>query len=116
MESLYFVDKTDPINRCIKAAKPIPKEKLILKSTPLVLAPVSHNKQNYCNFCFVPKSPLLKCGGCGSVFYCSQECQKEDWFIHKHECKILKQILENKYIYLVILHQVDSLFCFLKND
>ena len=26
------------------------------------------------------------CGACRSVFYCSKECQKEDWKRHKVEC------------------------------
>eukprot|EP01094_Clydonella_sp_ATCC50884_P004983 TRINITY_DN13966_c0_g1_i1.p1 TRINITY_DN13966_c0_g1~~TRINITY_DN13966_c0_g1_i1.p1 ORF type:complete len:266 (+),score=62.95 TRINITY_DN13966_c0_g1_i1:82-879(+) len=30
---------------------------------------------------------LSKCGGCGCVFYCSREHQKQDWKIHKSECK-----------------------------
>ena len=29
----------------------------------------------------------LKCGGCGLVYYCSRECQKKHWKVHKKECK-----------------------------
>ena len=27
-----------------------------------------------------------KCSGCGKVYYCSKECQKEDWKVHKPNC------------------------------
>jgi MYND finger len=27
-----------------------------------------------------------KCGNCKSVYYCSRECQKNDWNNHKHKC------------------------------
>ncbi|KAM7218632.1 putative MYND domain protein [Rhypophila decipiens] len=30
--------------------------------------------------------PLLKCGACKSTPYCSRECQKADWRIHKNIC------------------------------
>lgn len=49
-----------------------------------------------CNNCGQKKG-LLKCTRCQQVYYCSQECQKEDWKIgnHKEICvqKILKKCL-----------------------
>ena len=27
-----------------------------------------------------------RCSRCKLVHYCSKECQKQDWTIHKHEC------------------------------
>lgn len=30
---------------------------------------------------------LKLCSQCGNVQYCSKECQKLDWCIHKHDCK-----------------------------
>jgi MYND finger len=30
---------------------------------------------------------LKKCGRCESVFYCSIECQRQDWNRHKTECR-----------------------------
>ncbi|MCF7900289.1 zinc finger MYND domain-containing protein [Candidatus Babeliales bacterium] len=35
---------------------------------------------------------MKKCGGCESIFYCSQECQKIDWKKHKEVCKPLPQL------------------------
>ncbi|XP_064097943.1 SET domain-containing protein SmydA-8-like [Macrobrachium nipponense] len=40
------------------------------------------------NKCEVCKNPAKQfCSSCRSVFYCSRECQKEDWKTHKGRCK-----------------------------
>jgi hypothetical protein len=40
-----------------------------------------------CVRCARARKTML-CGACGTVRYCSTECQKEDWtYIHKHLCK-----------------------------
>lgn len=49
-------------------------------------------KKPICSACFVmgrpDGKPLLKCGACGKVAYCSKECQKSDWKQgHKLVCK-----------------------------
>jgi hypothetical protein len=30
-----------------------------------------------------------RCSQCKCIYYCSQECQKKDWFRHKTECHLL---------------------------
>lgn len=40
--------------------------------------------------------PLLSSSQCKSFYYCSQDCQKKDWSIHKHECKLYQQMVNNK--------------------
>ncbi|EER28629.1 hypothetical protein D8B26_001100 [Coccidioides posadasii str. Silveira] len=43
-----------------------------------------------------PQVPLKLCTGCRTVRYCSKGCQKENWAaIHKHECKIFKNLYPN---------------------
>jgi tetratricopeptide (TPR) repeat protein len=39
-----------------------------------------------CVACNIQKVPLYKCGGCRSVRYCSNDCQKFVWRTHKEEC------------------------------
>ena len=39
---------------------------------------------------FYSRPGLKACDGCLHMFYCSKECQKNDWKIHKLECKIYK--------------------------
>ena len=31
-----------------------------------------------------------KCSGCRRIYYCSIQCQKADWLIHKNECQIIR--------------------------
>eukprot|EP00966_Prymnesium_polylepis_P054102 1250738-Prymnesium_polylepis.1 len=31
----------------------------------------------------------LRCKGCNVSFYCSSECQNNDWGRHRHDCKVL---------------------------
>ena len=33
------------------------------------------------------KSAPKKCSSCKKVYYCSQECQKQDWKFHKISCQ-----------------------------
>ena len=35
---------------------------------------------------------LMRCGGCRVVQYCSENCQRADWPIHKDQCKTLRDI------------------------
>jgi len=48
-----------------------------------------------CCFCMISRSEkrLSACGGCKTAQYCSSECQKKDWKVHKTPCK---QVQENR--------------------
>lgn len=37
----------------------------------------------------------MTCGGCSFARYCSKECQKLAWRLHKLECERLKQVYPN---------------------
>lgn len=39
------------------------------------------------DICPCGKAANKKCAGCKISYYCSRECQKEDWKIHKLICK-----------------------------
>jgi ribonuclease HI len=34
-----------------------------------------------------PGTPLLRCGGCQKLYYCSKKCQRADWKQHKSTCQ-----------------------------
>ncbi|CAL1715886.1 unnamed protein product [Somion occarium] len=46
--------------------------------------------ENRCDTCDVHgrRKPLQKCAGCGISRYCSKECQKKDWVVHKIACQM----------------------------
>jgi MYND finger len=46
-----------------------------------------------CTGCGTPHG-LKKCSGCHTARYCSRNCQKSDWKIHKKECKQDKLLYE----------------------
>lgn len=50
------------------------------------------DEDSRCVLC-MKKSPNLKrCASCRSVIYCSVECQRSHWALHKTVCKMVKQM------------------------
>ncbi|KAI8881720.1 hypothetical protein K501DRAFT_222555 [Backusella circina FSU 941] len=42
------------------------------------------------------QQPLLACGGCRGIWYCSRECQVADFKHHKAQCKVMQQQQQQK--------------------
>jgi hypothetical protein len=52
----------------------------------------------YCSTCYDKSSeekPLLKCSRCKLVYYCSVDCQKENFGAHKKTCKHIVKLVAN---------------------
>ncbi|GMT33043.1 hypothetical protein PFISCL1PPCAC_24340 [Pristionchus fissidentatus] len=54
-------------------------------------AAVVHDEflSSVCSYCFdksFEEKALSRCAKCKIVHYCSADCQKKDWRIHKTEC------------------------------
>lgn len=47
-------------------------------------------KQPVCFVCMKNVVKIKPCSGCRKAFYCSAECQKNDWSEHKLTCKLRK--------------------------
>jgi hypothetical protein len=90
-------------NFCERETNGIPGQTLVSVSTPdkvLYMGPISCLqispklscvKARYpgkaCNFCGV-EGASKKCSCCGSIYYCSRECQKSDWQDHKASTRL----------------------------
>ena len=50
----------------------------------------SFTKNNFCKRmcrnCFKQENIMKKCAQCRGVYYCSKQCQREDWVRHKLTC------------------------------
>lgn len=46
---------------------------------------------SYCHGCLKSGIDLRKCSGCKFFVYCSADCQKKDWRLHKNECLSCKR-------------------------
>lgn len=56
--------------------------------------------------CTDASEKLLFCGGCSAVYYCSVECQRRNWPLHRRLCKIMQKHAQ---LYNKIENFVDSL-------
>jgi len=54
---------------------------------PFIKVLTTEAKRHRCDNCFVSNAHLGCCQGCHRMYYCDQECQKEDWKNgHRFEC------------------------------
>jgi len=52
----------------------------------VIIGGATHN----CRTCKKEGDNMTKCGGCHAYRYCSRECQKDHWKIHKTDCLSMK--------------------------
>ena len=57
--------------------------------------------KDFCFNPFCPQNPFYQpnckaCGNCKMVWYCSKECQKAHWKIHKNECEESRNMRKSK--------------------
>lgn len=78
---LELINPTSPIfSLCLDIAFK-PKTDIKSRITRLLNLKPKH----YCAHCYKP-SCTDRCALCKKVYYCSQECQKAHWIIHKNNC------------------------------
>ncbi|XP_055896258.1 histone-lysine N-methyltransferase SMYD3-like isoform X1 [Biomphalaria glabrata] len=66
---------------------------VVMESKPFAHVICQKFSEDRCNYCLKSsEEKLLKCGACNKLMYCGVNCQREDWKIHKTECKIMKRV------------------------
>jgi hypothetical protein len=66
-------------------------------------------EKNSCSSCAF-QCGNLKCGKCGSVYYCNRSCQVAHWKTHKNECK------SQNYTYVIYSHSSYSDILNIQNE
>jgi len=75
----------------LKASQDIKLGTHVLIEDSFVYALTSEDRRKYCQICLLEFEQLKACSGCSKCFYCSRDCQKKGWPLHKYECKQLKK-------------------------
>jgi len=97
----YEIFVSEEKGRGIKAARDFKVGNLILKAEPFAFVIFDHMAEHVCHHCFnmvvrdrqgQPTTQLLRCSSCKFARYCSRECQKKAWSMHKKECMAIKRI------------------------
>lgn len=75
----------------LAATKPIDKYITIVKETSAIHAIDVEGLATICSSCLkaCSRGDLKQCGSCKVIRYCSVQCQRLDWPLHKTECKFL---------------------------
>ncbi|KAK0175816.1 hypothetical protein PV328_000018 [Microctonus aethiopoides] len=63
----------------------------LITAQPFTFLLSAENRKERCDYCF-KICKLSRCSGCQYVYYCSRNCQKLSWTIHKIECPNIKRV------------------------
>jgi len=97
----YEIFISEEKGRGIKATKDFNVGNLILQADPFAYVIFENMAEHVCHHCFnmvirdksgKPTTTLLKCSACKFARYCSRDCQKKAWPMHKKECMAIKRI------------------------
>ncbi|GAV76217.1 SET domain-containing protein/zf-MYND domain-containing protein [Cephalotus follicularis] len=92
---------TDPMKgRCLFTIKEFHPGDVIISQEPYVFVPHREFTNSVCHFCFAV-TEVKMCSACHYVWYCSRECQKLDWKLHRLECRALKTLEKQWQIYVL---------------
>jgi [histone H3]-lysine4/36 N-trimethyltransferase SMYD len=77
--------------RKVVATRPIKRGEIILRELPVLTLLNPKQWGVRCNGCFSKPSDtkLLRCSRCRRFWYCTKNCQRKDWKLHKEECTAL---------------------------
>jgi len=82
----------DPSHSSHRFSAPQPRPRTISTAGDLIPTTVATTTTKMALSCKVcekgdtESAPLKKCGKCTEIYYCSAECQKQDWPAHRRYC------------------------------
>ncbi|XP_076454663.1 histone-lysine N-methyltransferase SMYD3-like [Babylonia areolata] len=68
---------------------------VIMKSEPYAHVLAHKYRLERCSYCMQRQATIKKCSGCSVLRYCGRDCQRQDWSVHKVECRCLQQVTPN---------------------
>ncbi|TKV91821.1 hypothetical protein SEVIR_9G123000v4 [Setaria viridis] len=68
---------------------------VIISQEPYTSTPNKILVRSSCDHCFA-SSNLRKCSACRVTWYCSSDCQKEEWKLHQLECRVMAALTEDR--------------------
>ncbi|OEL14493.1 Histone-lysine N-methyltransferase ASHR1 [Dichanthelium oligosanthes] len=68
---------------------------VIISQEPYVSTPNKSLVGSSCDHCFASRN-LRKCSVCRVTWYCSSDCQKNEWKLHQHECRVMAALTEDR--------------------
>ena len=74
-----------PYDRRAIASHAVPAGQVLVRNVPLAFA--VHNRDERCAACFQKHETLMRCSKCRETWYCSRECQVQDFPLHRMECR-----------------------------
>lgn len=68
---IYYIDRSNDKNRCIRASKDIKVGQCIIDCIPIEAIPFTSTRTSFCNYCLNVEENLMKCSQCKTNYYCS---------------------------------------------
>lgn len=81
-------DRRAHANQSVKAGQ------VVVRNVPLAF--VVHDRNERCAACFQKSTKLMRCSKCQQTWYCSRECQKQDFPSHRIECRNGNKLFGNE--------------------
>ncbi|KAL5715662.1 Histone-lysine N-methyltransferase ashr1 [Ranunculus cassubicifolius] len=80
--------------RCLITTKDFSPGDILISQSPYASVP-TNSSGSRCDRCFSSIN-LKKCSGCQVPWYCSTNCQKLEWELHRLECHSLKRLSKDR--------------------
>ncbi|XP_065830200.1 histone-lysine N-methyltransferase SMYD3-like isoform X2 [Oscarella lobularis] len=78
--------------RGLLATKAIERGDLVGEEEPFAFVVIQKHRSKLCHQCANSVQSLSRCSKCKFAYYCSKECQKKAWSLHKLECQRIQNV------------------------